>query len=200
MSAGAAAGRIGPNAIIQVAGALEQRLGSGAAREFLLAAGLAGYADAPPRQMVDEREVIALHSAVRARLAPQAARGVAQEAGLATGDYLLAHRIPRAAQFVLRALPAPRAGRLLLAAITRHAWTFAGSARFTARAGHPVLIKLEDCPICRGAQSGGPLCEYYAATFTRLFSRLVHPGAVARETECMAAGAPACRFEITWRT
>jgi len=199
MSAGPGVARIGPNAIIQVAGALEHRLGSRAARDFLSSVGLGAYVDAPPRQMVDEREVIALHSAVRMRLPPQAARGVAHAAGLATGDYLLAHRIPRTAQFVLRALPAPLASRLLLAAIRRHAWTFAGSARFTACAGHPVLIRLEHCPICRGAQSAAPLCEYYAATFTRLFSRLVHPRAEARETACMAAGAPACRFEIEWR-
>jgi divinyl protochlorophyllide a 8-vinyl-reductase len=149
--------------------------------------------------MVDEREVIALHAAVRRRLTPQAARGVAHAAGLATADYLLEHRIPGAAQLVLRALPAPLASRLLLAAITRHAWTFAGSARFTAHSGHPVLLRLEGCPICRGAQSAAPLCEYYAATFTRLYSSLVHPRAEARETACMATGAAACEFRIEWR-
>jgi len=75
-----------------------------------------------------------------------------------------------------------------------------GSARFTARGGRRTLFRLEDCPICRGAQSAAPLCEYYAATFTRLFSRLVHPRAEARETACIAAGAPACQFEVEWRT
>lgn len=183
-----------------MADAIECRLGTGAARELLDSVGLGAYVDAPPGQMVEEREVIALHSAVRSRLTPEAARSIAHAAGLATGDYLLAHRIPRSAQIVLRALPASLASRLLLAAITRHAWTFAGSARFTARGGRRTLFRLEDCPICRGAQSAAPLCEYYAATFTRLFSRLVHPRAEARETACIAAGAPACQFEVEWRT
>lgn len=199
MSTGQGVARIGPNAITQLAGALEHRLGSGAAREFLCSVGLGGYADAPPRQMVDECEVIALHSAVRARLAPEAARGVAHDAGIATGDYLLAHRIPQPAQWVLRALPAPLASRLLLVAITRHAWTFVGSARFTTRGAYPVRIILKGCPICRGAQSAAPLCEYYAATFNRLFSSLIHPRTKVRETACIAAGDPACRFEIEWR-
>jgi divinyl protochlorophyllide a 8-vinyl-reductase len=198
MSARPGVARIGPNAITQVAGALEHRLGSAAARDFLCSVGLGGYVDAPPSQMVEECEVIALHSAVRARLTPEAARGIARAAGLATGDYLLAQRIPRSAQWALRALPAPLASRLLLAAIRRHAWTFAGSARFTARAGRPTLFRLEGCPICRGAHSTAPLCEFYAATFTRLFSRLVHPRAEARETACIAAGASACQFEVAW--
>jgi divinyl protochlorophyllide a 8-vinyl-reductase len=199
MNAGPGAARIGPNAIIQVADALELRVGGKAARDLLSSVGLGAYVDAPPSEMVEELEVIALHSAVRARLPPRAALGVARAAGLATGDYLLAHRIPRIAQWVLRALPAAPSSRLLLAAIMRHAWTFAGSARFMAQHGNPILIRLENCPICRGAQSAAPLCEYYAAAFTRLFSSLVHPRAVARETVCAASGGPACQFEVNWR-
>ena len=198
MTAGPRAARIGPNAISQVARALEGVLGEAAARDLLGRAGLGRYADHPPCRMVEEGEVIALHTAVRARLEPKAARGVARAAGLATGDYLLAHRIPRPAQIVLRTLPAGLASRLLLAAIARHAWTFAGSGHFEARGARPVLISIADCPICRGALAAQPLCDYYAATFTRLYARLVHPGARARETECMAAGAPACRFSIDW--
>jgi divinyl protochlorophyllide a 8-vinyl-reductase len=167
-------------------------------RDLLGAAGLDGYADAPPSQMVDEHEVIALHAAVRARLPVRAARGVARDAGLATGDYLLANRIPRPAQTVLRCLPSAWSGRLLSAAIARHSWTFAGSGRFEALPGRPFLVTICDCPICRGTQAAAPVCDYYAACFTRLFARLVHPWARAREIACMAEGAPACRFEIDW--
>jgi divinyl protochlorophyllide a 8-vinyl-reductase len=125
---------------------------------------------------------------------------VAIEAGAATGDYLFAHRIPRLAQRLLRVLPAPLASRVLLKAITRHAWTFAGSGHFAARAGHPVIITIGDCAICRGARAAAPCCDCYSATFTRLFAELVHPHATAREVECIAAGAAACRFEISWRS
>ena len=198
MPAGRGAAQIGPNAISQVARALEGALGQESARDLLGHAGLGAYADDLPCRMVDENEVIALHSAVRSRLEPKAARDVARAAGIATGDYLLAHRIPRLAQRLLHVSPAPLASRVLLAAIARHSWTFAGSGHFEAHAGRPVAISIADCPICRGALAAQPLCDYYAATFTRLYARLVHPRAWTRETECMAAGAPACRFVIDW--
>jgi divinyl protochlorophyllide a 8-vinyl-reductase len=132
-------------------------------------------------------------------LAGSGAREVAAEAGAATGDYLLAHRIPGFAQRVLRVLPAPLASRVLLKAITQHAWTFAGSGHFHAHPGQPVVITIGDCAICRGARAAEPCCDYYSATFTRLFAVLVHPRATTREVACIAAGAPACRFEISWR-
>ncbi len=190
---------IGPNAITQVADALERRLGRIPARELLHSVGLGGYADAPPSQMVDEREVIALHAAVRDRLPATDAREVARDAGLATGDYLLAHRIPRPAQALLRLLPSVVSGRLLLAAITRHSWTFAGSGTFAARGVRPIVITIGDCPLCRGTQAAAPVCGYYSACFTRLFARLVHPHARAREIACIAEGAGECRFDIDWR-
>jgi len=148
---------------------------------------------------VYEREVIALHGVLRARLQPPTAGAISRQAGQATGDYLLAHRIPRAARHLLRALPAPIASRILLAAIGRHAWTFAGSGRFHARGGRPVVITIADCPICRDARADAPQCGYYAATFARLYQELVHPRATVRQTACMACGASACRFEIDWR-
>ena len=43
--------RIGPNAITQVAGALERELGRDFARDLLRACGLAGYINAPPSAM-----------------------------------------------------------------------------------------------------------------------------------------------------
>ena len=190
--------RIGPNAVTQVAVALERRLGRSFSGDLMRAAGLGSYLDAPPQQMIVEREVIALHHTMRERLQPATATEIARAAGLATGDYLLAHRIPGLAQRALRLLPARFAGRLLLRAITLHAWTFAGSGQFAATAGHPIVITIAECPICRGAESRYPLCEYYAATFSRLFTRLVHRRARVRETACHAAGAPACRFEIDW--
>ena len=44
------------------------------------------------------------------------ARALGRAAGLATGDYLLAHRIPAVARALLPRLPAGLAARLLLAA------------------------------------------------------------------------------------
>jgi divinyl protochlorophyllide a 8-vinyl-reductase len=136
---------------------------------------------------------------VREQLAGSTAREVAWAAGVATGDYLLAHRIPGFAQRLLRVMPAPIASRVLLKAITQHAWTFAGSGHFHAQHGRPVIVTIGDCAICRGARAAEPCCDYYSAAFMRLFSVLVHPRATAREVACIATGAPACRFEISWR-
>jgi divinyl protochlorophyllide a 8-vinyl-reductase len=61
------------------------------------------------------------------------------------------------------------------------------------------VITVADCPLCRGAARRAPACAYYAATFERLFARLVHPRARAFETDCAASGAKLCRFEIDWR-
>jgi divinyl protochlorophyllide a 8-vinyl-reductase len=190
--------RIGPNAILQVIAALRKRHGEAVTLEVMSRAGLAALIEHPPEHMVAERHVIALHGGVRRALGPQAAQTVMIGAGLGTGDYLLAHRIPALAQRVLGAVPARLASRLLLAAIARHTWTFAGSGRCTFETGHPVLVTIRDCPACRGEHAAAPLCDYYAATFERLYGVLVHPATRVRETTCIASGADACRFEISW--
>lgn len=186
--------RIGPNAITRVA----EALGRDRAPRVFAVAGLAHHLRAPPEAMVDETEVVRLHRALRGVLGDREARRIARRAGELTGDYLLAHRIPAAARRVLRALPAALAAPLLLAAIRRHAWTFAGSGRFSATAGRPATLVIEGNPLCRGAVSDEPLCDYYAATFERLFRALVHPRARVVETACEACGAGECRFEVRW--
>jgi hypothetical protein len=65
----------------------------------------------------------------------EVAAEVARSAGRRTADYLLAHRIPKPVQALLKALPARLAARVLLSAIARHAWTFAGSGVFSASTG-----------------------------------------------------------------
>lgn len=193
-----AAGRIGPNAIIRVAEALRREGGDAQALRVFSAAALEPYLRHPPERMVDEAEVTRLHATLRAALGDARARAVSRDAGYATGDYLLAHRIPRPVKAVLKMLPATLAARVLLQAITRHAWTFAGTGVFTATPGRPVRFQIRGNPICRGTVATQPVCDYYAATFERLFRVLVHPRATVVETDCEAAGAAACRFEIRW--
>lgn len=190
--------RIGPNAVTRVAEALVARFGVGAAEPVFAAAGLRRHLATPPQDMVDEREVAALHRALRAHLGPDA-DAVARDAGVRTAHYLLARRIPKPVQALLRGLPAFAAQALLLRAIGRHAWTFAGSGRFEARPGHPVRLALHDNPLCRGVQASQPVCHYHAAVFETLFRDLVHPDTRAVETACAAAGGDACRFELRWR-
>lgn len=189
------AGRIGPNAILRVAQALQRR---GRAAEVFRAAGLVHHLEAPPDAMVDEDDARRLHAALHLALGAHEAEAVLREAGEATAAYLLAHRIPKPVQWLLWALPAPLAARVLLTAITRHAWTFAGSGEFEARPGRPVVLTLRHNPLCRGLHREAPACAYYAATFERLFRVLVHRTSTVTETRCEARGDRACRFEIRW--
>ncbi len=189
-------GRIGPNAITQVAAALDGRIGPARARALFEAAGLDAEWRAPPCSLVDEARVVALHRTLWQQLQPAEFRVVMREAGRTTGEYLLANRIPAPAQRLLRALPAMLSGLLLAAAIRRHAWTFAGSGRLHVRGIRQQTFLLEDGPLCRGLEATRPQCDYFAATFERLYRRLVSPALEVIETECAAMGAGACRFEI----
>ena len=188
--------RIGPNAIIRVAEAITAR-GDDPAPIFA-SAGLAHYLEAPPEQMVDEAEVIALQTTLRATLDPETAKQVSHDAGLRTGDYLLAHRIPKGAQRILKLLPPGPASRILLGAVGKHAWTFSGSGHFSFETGRPVRVRIAGCPICRGAQADHPVCDFYAGAFERLFTTLVSRKTQVRETQCQAMGADACVFEMLW--
>lgn len=190
--------RIGPNAITRMAEAVRAHAGeAGAARLFGLA-GLAGYLDHPPQQMVEEAHVARLHHALHEAFDLESARRLSRAAGQRTGDYLLAHRVPRAVRILLRLLPPALAARVLLSAIRRHAWTFVGSGRFSIEARRVMRLKIAGNPLCRDARAAEPACAYYAATFERLFRALVDPGAGVVEIACEACGAPACVFEVRW--
>jgi divinyl protochlorophyllide a 8-vinyl-reductase len=200
-------GRIGPNAITRVAEVLPGFVGDAETRAVFEHARLADYLRSPPQDMVDEAEVTRLHLALRKALGGRLAGQVARSAGQRTADYLLAHRIPRPVQALLKRLPAPWAARLLLSAIRRHAWTFAGSGQFSAdagsgvlagRPGRPVVLTIRNNPLCKGLTSDAPACDFYAATFERLFRTLVHRDARAFEVACEARGDAECRFELRW--
>lgn len=190
--------RIGPNSIIQVAEALRAQFGEASTWAVFRGAGVERYLEAMPEHMVDERDVIALHQFLPRVIGAERARSVAREAGVRTCNYLLANRIPRPAQFLLRLLPAHLASRILLRAIGGHAWTFAGSSRFHAEPGYPVRLSFTNCPLCRRLRAQEPICDYYAATFEHLYKTLVSRRATVVETACQATGAPACVFEIRW--
>ena len=193
-----ATARVGPNAVIRVAEALESARGHDAVTRVFRAADLERYLKALPSEMVDEREVTRLQAALRDELGLEVARPVSHDAGLRTGDYLLANRIPRPVQRLLTILPARLASRVLISAVRRNAWTFVGSGVFDGTPGRPTRLSVTDGPICRGASANEPLCDFYAGSFERLFSRLVHPNARVTEIACQANGAESCVFEVRW--
>ncbi len=192
------AARIGPNAITRVAEALRASEGDAAALALFGRAGLTAYLERPPASMVPEADVARLHRLLRDALPGETARKISIDAGRRTGDYLLAHRIPRGVQRVLRCVPPQLASRVLLAAIRRHAWTFAGSGTFAATVAPQPRLTITGNPLCRELQASVPVCTYYAATFEHLFRALVHRDATVTEAACEAMGAAACVFDVCW--
>ncbi len=187
--------RIGPNAIIQLRLALDSRHGDATTQALFAECGLSHYLETPPESMVDERQVILLHRRGRQLLGADTFAGTARLAGSLTGDYILANRIPRLAQLLLPRLPRRLALRILLGAMARHAWTFAGSGSFGYRAGaQGMVLRIVNSPLARNETSAVPVCDYYASTFERIFKLLIDPAIEVRETDCIAAGAPECRF------
>lgn len=193
-------GRIGPNAIIRIAEAITAHKDYSNTIEIFTAAGLSHYIERKPEEMVDEGEVSRLHAVLRNQLGLQEAAAISSIAGQKTGKYLLKHRIPSAAQRLLRLLPPGPSARILLKAIDEHSWTFCGSGIFSYQIGHPLILSITGCPICReGHNHSTPLCDYYTATFATIFSALVSPHSQVNETACQASGATACRFDIVWK-
>lgn len=188
-----AAARIGPNAITQLVGVLDECEGPHFRDAVMSRAGVA--VPDPAAGMIPEADAAAVHHALRA-LAPMRAETLLRSAGLATGSYILRHRIPRAAQGVIRALPAGVAARVLSMAITRHSWTFAGSGSFRVAGWHPLTFEVTQNPLVSGLHADRPQCHWHAAVFERLFAHLVWPGCQVHETACRAAGAALCRFEV----
>jgi len=189
---------VGPNAITRMAEALTSRCGETLCGDVFATAGLSHYLASPPTRMIPEAEVAALHRAAIVSLGEERADEVSREAGRLTGEYLLAHRIPVLAQRVLKRLPPALASRILAAAIARHAWTFVGGGEFSYTFSGALTLRLKDSPICKDIRTQEPACGYFAATFERVFGEILGPSLRVIETECEAAAAPACLFEVRW--
>lgn len=194
---GLGAARIGPNALIQTVGALEEERGPQETRRFLRRIGRGDLAEQLPTKMVDELAFISLIGAIRADMGLEAAGRVLARSGERTAAYLLANRIPAPARAVLPLLPRRLGLSLLLRAIAGHAWTFAGGGRFSYsvdRAG--ATLRLGSCPECRGMAAAEPLCRYYESCFQALLRPLIDRRLVVREVACIGQGGGACVFEV----
>lgn len=189
---------IGPNAITRMAEALGMIMGDTLRGDIFASARISHYLAAPPSRMIPESDVARLHRAAIETLGEARAAVVSREAGRLTGDYLLANRIPLMAQHVLKILPRRLAAHILVAAIARHAWTFAGGGHFSYEFSPNLKLRLKGSPICRELRTQDPACAYFAATFERVFGAMLGPSLRVTEIECEATGASACVFEVRW--
>ncbi len=182
--------KVGPNAVIQLAHALEALCSVREARAVFARAGLLDLLDDPPAEMVSETVVSALYRALFDQFGHEQASRIAAEAGKRTADYVMANRIPALARLLLKALPGFCAAPLLLSAIAKNAWTFAGSGILTARKGRPHVIEIADNPLAIGR------CAWQEGVFQRMFQVLVSPRVQVVHTDCCETRGQICRFEI----
>lgn len=187
-------GLIGPNAILQLLPVIERLGGPERVTQMLANAGVIEIPDG--QHMIAEEQAARLHRQLRIEEPVQAA-ALATEAGRGTADYILAHRIPRPVQLLLKLLPPDLAARLLSRAIARHAWTFAGSGKF--RVIDPWTFEITRNPLIRGERSEACLCHWHVAVFQRLYQELVARHAVCLETVCAAQVSSVCRFKLRFR-
>lgn len=171
---------IGPNAVLQNVAAMEARLGRAETcaihDDAQIGALPSGEAMIPEVQALRLHRWLALHEPIGSFV-------IAEDAGARTADYIIAHRIPRPAVWLLRHLPAAAAAPLLMAAIRKHAWTFIGAGEFTAEGAWRFTIDrtfADDAILPPDS-----LFHWYAAVFTRLYRKLV-----AGDCTCRVIAAP----------
>ena len=184
--------RIGPNAILQLVPVLDAAIGERARRGLFVEAGVP--LPPPDAGMLPETQVIRLFSATQFWL-PSLAPSLFRQAGLATGDYILANRIPALAKKLIRLMPAPIGASVLAKAIAKHAWTFAGSGRFEVERSRPLTFAIHGNPLAIGP-AAGPRCYWHVAVFERLFSALVWAETEVTEATGADADPGICRFRI----
>ena len=162
-------------------------------RSRLLAS--AGVFEIPDgRSMIPETEAARLHRQLRMD-EPDLAPGLASLAGVETANYILANRIPKPAQWALKALPARPAARILSRAIEKHSWTFAGSGIF--RVLDPWTFEIENNPLVAEETNSGCLCHWHVAVFQQLYQALVARPCQCTETRCGAQShGNTCHFSL----
>jgi divinyl protochlorophyllide a 8-vinyl-reductase len=184
-------GAVGPNAVLQLVAPVRAAGGDSLLEDVFHRAGLSHYLATPPLAMVPQEEARRLFGAVREFLGPEAGDTVLREAGAGTAAYVMANRIPAFVRGLLRVLPPRPAGDLLLAAIQRHAWTFAGSGVCSVRkTGKTAVLEIEHNPLAT------PGCAWHAGVLETMFEQLVSQRTTLRHTACEARSGACCRFEF----
>lgn len=186
-----AVGVVGPNAILQLIEPLREAGGEGLLNDVFTRARVFQYLANPPLAMVPEEQAQRLFGATRAFLGCERGDEVLRQAGEGTARYVMQHRIPGPVRGLLRLLPAPLSARMLLTAIERNAWTFAGSG--SCRTGvldNGWFVAIENNPLAT------PGCPWHAGVLETMFRTLVSKRAALTHADCGAHHCPGCRFEL----
>jgi divinyl protochlorophyllide a 8-vinyl-reductase len=183
---------IGPNAVLQAVAVMEERLGKAETRAVLVDAQI--HALPSGEHMIPEVQALRLHRWL-ALHAPIGCFTIAEDSGSRTADYIIANRIPKAAVWLLRHLPAGLAAPLLMAAIRKHAWTFIGAGVFAPDGAWRFTIDRSGAD--DAMMPPDSLFVWYAAVFTRLYRQLVAPDCTCRMVEPTQSFRPARDYIIS---
>ena len=185
---------IGPHAVIHAAEVLQESFGALACQTVLAHARIETLPSG--ECMIPEIEALRLHRWM-AMWDPVACFDVAEEAARRTADYIIANRMPALAVWLLRHLPAQLAALILIRAIGRNAWTFAGAGRFTPHG--PWAFTIDRSAVDDLVRPPETLSIWYAAVFARLYQRLVDPGCQCSRLSTGSANPSIFRFGIVRR-
>ncbi len=163
--------RIGPNSIIQTVAALEAAYGKTKTETMLRKIGQGYLIGNLPKEMVEESKFHSLVIALQKEIGDTATSTILKESGERTARYLLKVRIPGIFQQLVKLLPPRPAFRLFLFAISKNAWTFAGSGEFSYAMNRPPEITVKVTFPATLPVVG----NFYLGTFTALLKELVNP-------------------------
>jgi len=160
--------KIGPNSIIQTSESLREHCGNEVKDKVMKAAELEHYIQELPSEMVSETD---FHDFVVTLFNDQGklmTQEILQDSGERTAVYLLKNRIPGLFQSLVKPLPNKWGLKMLLFAISKNAWTFAGSGEFSYNVGEKsfikVIVKHPSLPV---------VSNFYLGTFKRLLGELI---------------------------
>ncbi len=183
--------RIGPNAIIQTVEALKELYGVPYALEVLQRGEQAHWVDNLPTTMVEERVFLSLAQALVGQIGSDEARRVIWRCGERTAQYLLDNRIPGPFQQLVKVLPRQVGFTLLLLAISKSAWTFAGSGTFHFSGGERPLLLIANPDQTHVVLP--EVCGFYGGTFEGILRALmgeqtrVVPASCGERWDCRCA-------------
>ena len=181
--------KIGPNSIIQTVAALEASYGKNEAEALLTIARQGHLVGNLPSEMVEEETFHTLVKALEREIGSEKLAAILNDSGQRTAAYLLKVRIPGFFQKLLKPLPPGLAFKLLLFAIGKNAWTFAGSGDFSYTSGTTpeitVKVTFPTLPV---------VGNFYLGTFTKLLKELVNPKTTIDASITGESGDITCRY------
>jgi len=188
----AAPSKIGPNSIIQTVNALEASMGKEKTEALLRSIGQDHFIGNLPTDMTDESKFHALVTALDTEIGARETAAILEESGSRTAEYLLRVRIPGLFQKLLKLLPAGAAFSLLFFAISKNAWTFAGSGEFTYSTGKNPVINLKVLHPSRPSVG-----SFFLGTFTHLIHELVNTKATITPSIQTLGSSLNCTYRVT---